>query len=98
MPVLPTATNAHDFVFPPSKSGNRHGRLPLRANREVALQRLDNRQSQGLDASDGRRALYDQQALAFDPIGEEPYVLRVDGNVETSKIVAQVLCSMAKQS
>jgi hypothetical protein len=61
------------------------------------LQRLDNRQLHGQDASDGRRALYDQQALAFDPIGEEPHVLQVDCNVETPAIIDQLLCTMAKQ-
>jgi hypothetical protein len=71
--------------------------IAVTCDREVALQRLDRRQIHGQDASDGRRALYDQQALAFDPIGEEPHVLQVDGNIETPAIIDHLLCTMAKQ-
>ena len=71
--------------------------IAVTCDREIALQRLDNRQSLGLDASDGRRDLYDRQAQAFDPIGEEPQVVQVDGSAETTKIVAQLLCTIAKQ-
>ncbi len=86
------------FRFTAEQIGQPTWTIAVTCDREVALQRLDNRQSRGLDASDGRRALYDQQARAFDPIGEEPHVLHVDGNVETSQIVAQVLCTLADQA
>ena len=86
------------FRFAAEQIGQPTWTIDVTCDREIALQRLDKRQSQGLDASDGRRTLYDQQALTFDPIGEEPHVLRVDGTVETSKIVAQVLCTMTEQA
>lgn len=69
--------------------------VEVTCERDVALQRLDRRQSEGRDASDGRRALFDRQALAFDPIGNEPRVLRVDGNALPDAAVARLLCAIA---
>ncbi|MGE4545053.1 MAG: AAA family ATPase [Pedobacter sp.] len=86
------------FRLAAEQIGQKAWTIAVTCDREVALQRLDNRQSQGLDASDGRRALYDRQALAFDPIGKDPDVVQVDSTVETSKIVAQILCTMLNQA
>lgn len=79
------------------QSGHPAWTIMVTCDRDITLQRLDLRQNQGIDASDGRRALYDQQAQAFDPAGEEPHVLPVDGNTATAEIIAQLLCTMAKQ-
>jgi hypothetical protein len=63
-------------------------------DRETALQRLDRRQTQGQDASDGRRSLYDRQAQTFDPVTKHDRLLHADGNAETSAIIATLLASL----
>jgi uncharacterized protein len=46
--------------------------------REIALSRLERRQQEGLDVSDGRVSLYDKQAAAFEPPQQDEIVLEVD--------------------
>ena len=58
---------------------------------ETALSRLDRRKEQAMDASDGRRELYDEQAARFDPIHKGSEVIRVDTSQDVDYTVQKIL-------
>lgn len=95
-PVIVDASFANEkerkrFHAAANRAGYPAWTVLVTCDREIALQRLDNRQAQGQDASDGRRALYDQQAQRFDPVKEHTQVLRVDGIAETANVIGELL-------
>ena len=64
---------------------------------EIALARLDARQKEGKDASDGRRELYHKQASRFEPVPEDPRVLRVDTSQDVDYTIQETLrCIIGK--
>ncbi|BCA79647.1 bifunctional aminoglycoside phosphotransferase/ATP-binding protein [Desulfuromonas sp. AOP6] len=58
---------------------------------ETALNRLDQRQKQEMDASDGRRELYGKQAACFDPVQKRSEVITVDTSQDVDYTVHIIL-------
>ncbi|MDD4458156.1 MAG: AAA family ATPase, partial [Syntrophotalea acetylenica] len=79
------------FRLEAKNAGYRVWTVEVTCDRAVALQRLDHRQKHETDASDGRCALYDQQAACFEATGNEPGVLRVDGQAEIHATIDHLL-------
>ncbi|MDY0262920.1 AAA family ATPase [Syntrophotalea acetylenica] len=79
------------FRLEAKNAGYRVWTVEVTCDRAVALQRLDHRQKHETDASDGRCALYDQQAACFEATGNEPGVLRVDGQAEIHSTIDHLL-------
>lgn len=52
--------------------------LHLQCPDDIALRRLDRRQAEGRDASDGRRELFAAQASIFEPLGSHENVIEID--------------------
>jgi hypothetical protein len=66
----------------------------VECDRDTALQRLDRRRAEEQDASDGRSALYDRQAAAFEPVTAGPHVLRIDSTRTPDIMVEEILCEI----
>lgn len=58
---------------------------------ETALARLDHRREQEIDASDGRRELYEKQAARFEAIQEGYEVIRVDTTQDVDYTIQKIL-------
>jgi aminoglycoside phosphotransferase family enzyme/predicted kinase len=68
--------------------------LYLQCDRETALNRLDLRQAEGTDPSDGRSALFDRQAAAFDPVGDGPGIIPIDSRNAVDYNVQDIICRL----
>jgi hypothetical protein len=66
----------------------------LQCDRDTTLQRLDRRQSEGNDPSDGRREVYQQQAVRFEDFSPSFPVIAIDSSLAVDYNVQQVLCSV----
>ncbi|MEZ4600536.1 MAG: AAA family ATPase [Syntrophotaleaceae bacterium] len=71
--------------------------LHVVCNRDTMLQRLDRRQHDSAEASDGRRDLLDRQAAAFDTPQPEEDLLEVDGQAPVESTVAEVLYQLLEK-
>jgi aminoglycoside phosphotransferase family enzyme/predicted kinase len=65
---------------------------------ETALARLDRRQAQGLDASDGRRELFAGQAAAFEPPADTENIIRIDTAGDVDYNVQRILCAIIERN
>ena len=68
--------------------------LHLRCEPAIAMTRLDDRQRQGTDPSDGRRGIYPQQADAFEPFSEELPLLEIDSSHPVDYNVQKAVCQL----
>lgn len=68
--------------------------LQLHCDKATALTRLDRRQTNGRDASDGRRDLFEAQAAAFEPIANGPEVISIDSSGAVDYNVQDVICRL----
>jgi predicted kinase len=68
--------------------------LHLQCDRSVAMTRLDRRQANGRDASDGRRELLDTQSAAFDPVPCDPRVITIDSSPAVDYTVHNLICRL----
>jgi len=65
---------------------------------EIALERLDRRQTMGLDASDGRRELFASQAAVFEPPAETENIIRIDTARDVDYNVQRILCEIIEKN
>ncbi len=70
--------------------------LHLQCPQKLALQRLDRRSEEQEDASDGRSAIYADQAAAFEPIAVSPQLIRVDTDENVDYNASLVLRDILK--
>lgn len=68
--------------------------LHLQCDRATALARLDCRQAEGVDASDGRSELAQAQAAVFEPLPAGPQVIEIDSSGEVDYNVQQIICQL----
>ena len=68
--------------------------LHLHCERELALARLDRRQAEGLDASDGRREVAAAQAAAFEAVPAGPRVIAIDSSAAVDYNVQETICRL----
>jgi hypothetical protein len=68
--------------------------LHLHCDRALTVARLDRRQTEGRDASDGRRELLDAQAAAFEPVSCDPRVITIDTAAGVDYTVQDVICQL----
>lgn len=66
--------------------------LYLHCDRETALSRLDRRQAEGTDASDGRRELVETQAAAFEPPDCLDHLITIDSSAAVDYNVQIIIC------
>jgi hypothetical protein len=71
--------------------------LLMECDERSAIGRLDRRQALGMDASDGRRELYAQQAEAFQPLPEARDIIRVDTDRDVDYNVNLILCAILER-
>lgn len=69
----------------------------MECDTQTAIDRLDRRQALGVDASDGRRELYTQQAEVFEPLPETNEIIRVDTSRDVDYNVNLILCAILKK-
>jgi aminoglycoside phosphotransferase family enzyme/predicted kinase len=72
--------------------------LHVTCDRATALDRLARRQNRGLDASDGRRELFDRQAAAFERLFETGDLLQIDTGENLDDNVSRILCALIERS
>ncbi len=72
--------------------------IVLQCPTSTVLNRLANRQNEGLDASDGRADLYPRQAENFDPIEPGPHAFEVDTLEDVDYNVQKIICSILTQT
>ncbi|TLM68397.1 MAG: kinase [Deltaproteobacteria bacterium] len=68
--------------------------LHLQCARDLALNRLDRRQAEGGDPSDGRRALFAPQAALFEPVAAGPRVIAIDSSADVNYNVQKIACRL----
>lgn len=68
--------------------------LHLQCNPATALARLDRRNANRQDPSDGRRGLYPRQAAVFDPPADDEQAFIVDSSISVELNVQSVLCQL----
>lgn len=68
--------------------------LHLHCDKAIAMVRLDRRQKEGQDASDGRRELFEAQAAAFEPIPDSPLLITIDSSRPVDYNVQDVICRL----
>jgi predicted kinase len=68
--------------------------LHLHCDRTTTLTRLERRQADGTDASDGRRELLPAQAAAFEPFDSGSPLIEIDSSLAVDYNVQQVLCQL----
>jgi len=68
--------------------------LHLHCDPATTLARLDRRQADGRDASDGRRELLPVQAAAFEPLRPGPQLIEIDSSAAVDYNVQQLLCRL----
>ncbi len=72
--------------------------IVLQCPTSTVLTRLANRQTEGLDASDGRADLYPRHAENFDPIEPGPHSFEVDTLEDVDYNVQKIICSILTQT
>jgi predicted kinase len=68
--------------------------LHLHCDRPVAMTRLDQRNANGRDASDGRKELFDTQSAAFEPVPSNPCVITIDSSAAVDYTVQDIICRL----
>ena len=68
--------------------------LYLHCDRSLAVARLDRRQANGRDASDGRQELLDAQTAAFDPVPCDPRVITIDSSTAVDYTLQNAICRL----
>jgi aminoglycoside phosphotransferase family enzyme/gluconate kinase len=68
--------------------------LHLQCDRATALTRLDRRQVEGHDASDGRSDLAQAQAARFEPLPAGPRVIEIDSSAAVDYNVQKIICRL----
>lgn len=68
--------------------------LHLQCDRATALARLDRRQAEERDASDGRSELAQAQAALFEPLPAGPQVIEIDSSAEVDYNVQKIICRL----
>lgn len=68
--------------------------LHLHCEKATAMARLDQRQAEGRDASDGRRELFEAQAAVFDPFPGGPGTIAIDSSAAVDYNVQNILCQL----
>lgn len=68
--------------------------LHLHCDKATTLARLDRRQAEGLDVSDGRRELFEAQAAVFDPFSGGPELIPIDSSAAVDYNVQDVICQL----
>lgn len=81
-----------DFLALAAELGRPAGQIYLHCPVEITLERLDRRQAEGRDASDGRRELLAAQAADYEPFAPGPRVLALDTSDPLDNNVQAALC------
>lgn len=68
--------------------------LHLHCDKTTAMARLDRRQAEGEDASDGRRELFEAQSATFDPLPDSPLLIAIDSSTAVDYNVQDVICRL----
>jgi hypothetical protein len=85
------------FLASARQAGHPVWLVVVECDRDTTLQRLDRRRAEEQDASDGRGALYDRQAAAFEPVTEGPHVLRIASTQTPDAMVEETLCEILRR-
>lgn len=81
-----------DFLALAAELGRPAGQIYLHCPVEVTLERLDRRQAEGRDASDGRRELLAAQAADYESFSPGPHRLTLDTSEPLDANVQAALC------
>lgn len=68
--------------------------LHLNCDKLIAMARLDRRQAEGQDASDGRRELFDAQSATFEPLPDSPCLITIDSSAAVDYNVQDIICRL----
>lgn len=68
--------------------------LHLHCAEAIALDRLDRRQVEGQDISDGRRELFQTQAGAFEPVDKSHEVIAIDSADAVDYNIQRIICQL----
>lgn len=68
--------------------------LHLHCDRTTAVARLDRRQAEGTDVSDGHSGLIDSQAAGFEPFDPDPRTIEIDSSLPVDYNTQNVLCRL----
>lgn len=88
----------HRFAAAARKSGVSAIVALMECPSEVALARLDRRQAEGYDASDGRRELAADQARLFEPPAPDENIIRIDTTTDVDYNVQRLLCGIIERN